>query len=474
MIGALATVATLAAWAGMPPNILWIVSDDHSWRHAAVYGDPNARTPNLDRLAGQGMRLNRAYVMSPQCLPSRASLMTGRGPVAIGMTRFTAALPAECVMFPEVLRQRGYFTALAGRPHHLQGWSYTTNIPPLYAKLGLLTVSNRFDFVRESNHGTAESRRDEFFQQLDEFFAAAPRGKPFFLQFGLLDPHRAFSDTNANPYGRQYDPARLTLAPDFPDTPAVRADLALYYGMVSRMDHDVGRVLKALDDRGMATNTMVVFVGDNGAALFRGKGTLYELGIRVPLIVRWPGVIQPGSVSEELISGEDFAPTMLEAAGQRPLPEMTGRSFLRLLRGESVPGREMVFAERGAHGDPLPSHAACLDFSRVVITRSHKLIYNATWQLPYWPVDFFNQPFWLELAKQNEAGTLDPKWRSFYFAPQRPMFELYDLANDPHELHNLAGKPEAAREEFRLRMALTEWMLTERDYLPLPAPDAPK
>ena len=95
-------------------------------------------------------------------------------------------------------------------------------------------------------------------------------------------------------------------------------------------------------------------------------------------------------------------------------------------------------------------------------------------RLPYWPVDFFNQPFWLELAKQNEAGTLDPKRRSFYFAPQRPVFELYDLANDPHELHNLAGKPDAVREEFRLKMALTEWMLTERDYLPLPAPDAPK
>ena len=473
-IVALATVAGVAVWAGLPPNILWIVSDDHSWLHAGVCGDPNVHTPSIDRLAGQGMRFNRAYVTSPQCLPSRASLMTGRGPVAIGMTRFTAALPAECMMFPEVLRQNGYHVGLAGRPHHLQGWSYTTNIPPLYAKLRMLTVSNRFDFVRESNHGTAESRREEFFQQLEEFFTSVPKGKPFFLQFGLLDPHRAFSDTNANPFARQYEPAKLTLPPDFPDTPAVRADLALYYGMVSRMDHDVGRVLKTLDARGLATNTIVVFVGDNGAALFRGKGTLYELGIRVPLIVRWPGVVKPGSVSEELISGEDFAPTMLEAAGQRPLREMTGRSFLKQLRGESFAGRELVFAERGAHGDPLPSHAACLDFSRCVVTPTHKLIYNATWQLPFWPVDFFNQPFWLELVKQNEAGTLDSKWRSLYFAPQRPMFELYDLVKDPHELNNLAGKPEAAKQEFQLKLALTEWMMTERDYLPLPAPDAPK
>ena len=155
--------------------------------------------------------------------------------------------------------------------------------------------------------------------------------------------------------GEAYDPAKLRLPPDFPDTPAVRDDLALYYGMVSRMDDDVGRVLRLLNDRGLATNTIVVFVGDNGAALFRGKGTLYELGIRVPLIVRWPGHVEAGAVSDALISGEDLAPTMLEAAGLKPASEMTGRSFLAALKGEPAAGREMVFAERGAHGDPLPS-----------------------------------------------------------------------------------------------------------------------
>ena len=457
------------------PNILWIVSDDHSAAHVAAYGlDPNVATPNLDRLAGQGMRFNRAYVTSPQCLPSRASLMTGRSPVAMGMTRFTTPLPRECTTFPEVLRTHGYFVGLAGRPHHLQGWSYTTNIPPLYAKLGLLTVSNRFDFVRESNFGTAESRREEFFAQLDEFFATAPTNRPFFLQFGLLDPHRAFSDTNANPFARQFDPAKLKLPPDFPDTPDVRADLALFYGMVSRLDHDVGRVLKLLDERGLATNTLVVFVGDNGAALFRGKGTLYEMGLRVPLIIRWPGVVKPGTASDDLISGEDLAPTMLEVVGLKPLPEMTGHSFVRLLRGEPFTRREYVFAERGAHGDPLPSNTAAFDLSRCVISGRHALIYNATWQLPYWPVDFFGQPFWLDLVQRHREGRLDPKWAALYFAPSRPMFELYDLANDPLELHNLAGKPEAAGVEFRLKLALTEWMLRERDYVPLPAPDAPK
>ena len=456
------------------PNILWIISDDHSAAHVGAYGNPDVLTPNLDRLAREGMRFTRAYVTSPQCLPSRASFMTGRGPVALGMTRFTTPLPREVVTFPEILRTNGWLVGLAGRPHHLDGWSYATNIPPLYAKHGLLTTKDRFDFVAESNHGSNESRRDDFFRQLDAFFAAAPTNQPFFLQFGLLDPHRAFSDAGKNPWVKRYDPAKLRLPPTFPDTSSVRNDLAHYYGAVSRLDEDVGRVLRLLNDRGLTTNTLVVFAGDNGAALFRGKGTLYELGLRVPLIMRWPGQVAAGVVSDTLISGEDLAPTMLEAAGLKPVSAMTGRSFLATLRGQPAAGREFVFAERGVHGDPLPSNTATLDFSRCIVGHRHKLIYNATWQLPYWPVDFFGQPFWLELVEQNRSGQLDAKWARLYFALQRPMFELYDLEKDPWELNNLAGRLESAGLEFRLRMALTEWMLLERDYLPLPAPDAPK
>jgi len=471
-LAALLALAATTLFAG--PNILWIVSDDHSAAHVGAYGNPDVLTPNMDHLAREGMRFTRAYVTSPQCLPSRASLMTGRGPVALGMTRFTTPLPREVITFPEILRTNGWFVGVAGRPHHLDGWSYTTNIPPLFVKHGLLTTKDRFDIVAESNYGSNESRRDDFFRQLDAFFAAAPTNRQFFLQFGLLDPHRAFSDAGKNPWVKRYDPAKLRLPPTFPDTPAVRNDLAHYYGAVSRLDEDLGRVLRLLNDRGLTANTLVVFVGDNGAALFRGKGTLYELGLRVPLIVRWPGHVKAGAISDALISGEDLAPTMLEAAGLKPTSAMTGRSFLPVLNGRPFTGREFVFAERGVHGDPLPSNTATLDFSRCVVSQRHKLIYNATWQLPFWPVDFFSQPFWLELVDQNRSGRLDGKWARLYFAPHRPMFELYDLENDPWELNNLAGQPESAELEFRLRMALTEWMLLERDYLPLPAPDAPK
>jgi arylsulfatase A-like enzyme len=194
------------------------------------------------------------------------------------------------------------------------------------------------------------------------------------------------------------------------------------------------------------------------------------LGLHVPLIARWPGRVKPGTSSAELISGEDLAPTFLESA-RVPVPkELTGRSFLKLLRGEPYTGRKYVFAERGAHGSGLPTNSAAFDLGRCVITPTHKLIYNALWQLPYWPVDFAGDPMWKDLQKRHEAGTLDAKLDRLYFSPTRPMFELYDLKNDPSEFNNLAGKPEAAAVERELKARLQEWMLLERDYLPLPVP----
>src|SRR5262249_33439671 len=151
-----------------------------------------------------------------------------------------------------------------------------------------------------------------------------------------------------------HDPARLKLPVHYPDTQLVREDFARYYDEIARFDSDFGQVLGELQKRGLADTTIVLFMGDNGASQFRGKGALYEYGVHVPLLVRWPGVVKPASATGELISGEDLAPTFLEAAGVAVPKAMTGRSFLKLLRGESFAGRQYVFAERGAHGSGLP------------------------------------------------------------------------------------------------------------------------
>ena len=215
-------------------------------------------------------------------------------------------------------------------------------------------------------------------------------------------------------------------------------------------------------------------MGDNGSALFRGKGTLYETGLNIPLLVRFPGKVGAGSVYRELVSGEDIAPTLLDFAGLNPLPEMTGISFKTLLEGSPYEGHRYVFAERGPHGSGLPTSTGAFDLGRCIIGPRYKLIYRALWQLPYHPVDFAGLPMWKELQQMALDGDLDEPWRTLYFAPQRSMFALYDLENDPHELYNLAGNEEHAEVEMQLKEVLQEWMILNQDYLPLPVPPPPR
>ncbi len=461
LLAAAAGLASPAAAAEGPPNVLLVLSDDHSAAHVGCYGNKDVKTPNLDRFAAQGVRFERAHVACPQCVPSRAAIMSGRSPVAIQMTRFSAPLPAEVKVFPELLRARGYFAGVAGRTYHLDGSRLPPETQKVFDEHGLRTFAKRLDYARTSG------RRDEMLSQYREFLDAVPKGKPFVLQLCFSDPHRPL-DRNAIP--EPHDPKKLTLPAHYPDTQLVREDFARYYDEISRFDGDFGAVLGELEKRGLAENTLVAVMGDNGSSQLRGKGTLYDFGVRVPLIVRWPGKARAGTVSGELISGEDLAPTFLEAAGVEVPKEMTGRSFLKPLRGEPFDGRKYVFSERGAHGSGLPANSAAFDLGRCVVTKTRKLIYNALWQVPYTPVDFAGDPFWKELQQLNKDGKLAPEFSRLYFSPTRPMFELYDLSADPAEMKNLAGKAEAAAVEKELKAALQEWMILQRDFLPLPVP----
>jgi N-sulfoglucosamine sulfohydrolase len=458
---ALCCLAALAfAQAPERPNVLFVMSDDHSAAHVGAYGNADVKTPNLDAFAKEGTLFKRAYVAAPQCVPSRATLMTGRSPVAIQMTRFSAPLAEEYKTWLELLRVQGYFTGVAGRSFHLDG---SGNQPPetsaVFEANNLRTFQRRLNYARQGNP----------LVQYREFLELA-KGRPFALQLCFSDPHRVY-DKNAIPV--PHDPAKLKLPPHYPDTPGVRADFANYYDEIARFDGMFAEVLAELKNRGLAENTLVVFQGDNGAAQFRGKGTLYEYGVNVPLIVRWPGQVKAGATSGELISGEDLAPTLLEACGLKPLKEMTGRSYLKLLRGDvTYQARQYVFSERGAHGSGLPTGTSPFDLGRVIVGKRYKLIYNALWQLPYQPVDFAGQPFWKELEQMNKDGKLSPLHARLLFSPTRPMFELFDLEADPNEFANLSGKPEHAAIEKELKAKLQEWMILERDYLPLPIPPA--
>jgi N-sulfoglucosamine sulfohydrolase len=448
---------------GVQPNILFILSDDHSAQFLGIYGNPDLKTPNIDKLGKDGIIFTKAFTTAPQCVPSRAALMTGRSQVEIGMTRFSAPLPADIKAYPEYLRKAGYYTGLCGRTFHLDGTKNTPESDSVFDRYKLETFKDRVDYLRKSdNLGDIHAQYAEFLNQV-------PKNKPFFLQLCFSDPHRIFDAKTFEP-----DPKKIKVPAAFPDTKLLREDLAGYYGEIQRLDASIGKVLEELEKRGLNKNTLVVFMGDNGGALIRGKGTLHTLGIHVPLIARYPGTIHAGQTSNALISGIDLAPTFLSIAGLPIPPEITGKSFLPALQGKAFQGHEYVFAARSAHGSGLPTTTDLFDLGRTVFNSKYKLIYNALWQLPYTPVDFKQLPFWIDLQQLHKDGRLEPKWSKLLFAEQRPLFELYDLEKDIEEFDNLSERPEYAVIENNLKAQLQEWMILNKDYLPLPVSVIPK
>jgi len=295
-----------------------------------------------------------------------------------------------------------------------------------------------------------------------------PPGKPFFLYFGFNQPHRGFPPPPPE-HADMFVPEKLKLPPDFPDLPELRADYARYLYKLYRLDRGFAGIMDVLERRGLASNTLVVFMGDNGESLLRGKGTLYQRGTNVPLMIRWPGVVAPGSRSDILVSGEDLAPTLLAAAGLTVPASMTGVSFLPALKGEAFGGREYVYTERGWHWGPI-TRTDGLDLSRAIISKRYKLIFNALPDRAYHPVDMGRDEVWRELVTANEAKQLSPLHQRLIFPqPRRPIFELFDLEADPYEMENLAGRKETAELEMKLRIALARWMVREGDYLPMPS-----
>ena len=443
------------------PNVLFILSDDHSVPYLGCYGNPDLKTPNIDKLAHEGIMFNKAYVTAPQSVPSRASLMTGRSVVDVNMLRFTAPLDKEVVTYPELLRAAGFYTGICGRYYHLDGSGPKPNdYSEFLVKNKMITFPNRFDYVKIGND-------DQTITQFEEFLNQVPGNKPFYMWAGFHDPHRDF-----NAYDFEPNPDRLIIPADMPDTKLLRNDLAGHYGEIQRLDYHVGKLVDVLKKRGLLENTIIIFMGDNGAALLRGKGTLYECGIHVPLIVWYPPMIKAGSTTDILISGEDIAPTVLDIMKVSPVAKMTGKSFLNVLKGSKKEIREYAFAVRGTHGNMEPGSSAAFDLSRCIFNKRYKLIYNPMFNLPYCPVDFEKENFWKELVNLKKAGNLPTKFNQMYlFTAVRPLYELYDLQNDPYENTNLAGKPEYADQEKTLKIELMKWMTLNRDIVPLPVRD---
>ncbi|MEE2777370.1 MAG: sulfatase [Acidobacteriota bacterium] len=426
---ALLMVASSSAGGGAPPSFIVFVADDMAWNDAGAYGHPHIRTPNIDRLARDGMRFDRAFLTTSSCSPSRSSILTGRYPHSTGAAELHLPLPASQVIVTEPLRDLGYYTAAAGKWH-----------------LGDATRP-KFDLVVGGGAGGSE----EWSRVLRE----RPRDQPFFFWFAANDPHRDYEEgIIAVPHGDD----DVVVPPFLPDNAATRADLRLYYDEIARLDGAVGHVLAELEQQGAAENTFVLFLSDNGRPFPRSKTTLYDSGIRTPFIVRLPGVAEAGSTTASLISAVDIAPTILDLAGLDPLDSHQGRSFAGILESPRREHREHVFAERNWH-----DYAAR---ARSVRTKRHLYVRNEYNDLSCNPPrDAVRSITYRAMVHLHRSGQLPPEQSTTFLSP-RPEEELYDLEFDAFSLHNLASLPVHAATLAELRAVLGEWQKDTDDVAP--------
>jgi arylsulfatase A-like enzyme len=457
----LLSAAVLAA--ADKPNVLFILSDDHSYPYLSCYGDTNVRTPVIDKLAAEGIKFRKFFTSAPQCVPSRAAYLSGRSPVAARITRFSSPLPRDVITFPEVLKKEaGYYVGVVGRSYHLDGSAKADDeLSKFLAESGYKTFKERFDVVETGSDSLAV-------EQATAFLEGRPKDKPFCLWVNFSDPHHPWTA----PSSYRPDPATIKLPAHVPDLAGVREQYADYCAEVNRVDETTGKVLALLDKLGLTKDTLVVFGGDNGQALPHGKGSLYDPGCNVPFVVRWPGVVVPGGDSSALLSGEDVGPTVLDACGLKSAKGMTGVSFLPILKGTAPKTRDYVFTERGPHGSApvqVGMSSGGYDLSRAVRSARYKSIYNCTPWIPYQPVDSAGGSAWKAMQSLNAEGAMAPGMSTTYFSAPRPVYEFYDLEKDPAELNNLSGKPEVAEVERTLRLEMAKKMIIDFDYLPLPA-----
>ncbi len=420
------------------PNILFCLADDWGYPHAGVYGDPVVRTPTFDRVAHEGVLFTRAFSAAPSCTPSRAAILTGQAPHRLAEGgNLHGFLPARYEVYPDLLESSGYFVGFTRK-----GWG-----------------PGRFEAG-----GRARNPAGTEFRDFADFLKKLPRGRPFCFWFGSHDPHRPYDKGSGE--GADLRPELVRVPPYLPDVSAVRSDILDYYFEVQRFDSEVGELLRQLEKNGRLDNTIVVMTGDNGWPFPRSKANLYDSGTQQPLAVRWPAAVRSGRVLDDLVTLSDLAPTFLEAAGLKPLPEMTGRSLLGLIAGSEQPGKRTVaFVERERHANVRRGD---LGYPARAI-RTADFLYIRNFRPDRWPAGdpelyFSVGPFgdcdgsptkdWI-LSHRSAAEIA----RVFHIAfEKRPAEELYDLKKDPYQMNNVAGQPEYSEARKRLREKLERWM----------------
>jgi arylsulfatase A-like enzyme len=396
------------------PNILFIITHD-TGRHLGCYGR-GAPSPNLDKLAEEGVKFTQAFCTAPQCSPSRASVLTGSMPHRhglIGLAHRGFRLRNDILLLPNLLSQAGYSTHLFGVQHET-AWDRVGELGYQYVHrpdgLSCLKVT----------------------PLLLDFLSKEPP-QPFFASVGFTETHRPFPKL-------EQTPPQVKVPPFLPDEPDVRHDVAELNEAVRRVDESVGQIVEALKKHRLWDNTLLIFTTDHGIAFPGAKATLFDPGIEIALIMHSPDEFSGGKVIDAMVSNADLMPTLCEVAGVEPPTDIDGKSLLPLVRGEVAKLHERIFVE-------LTYHAA-YDPMRGVRTARFKYIRS-----------FADRPFWLP---PNVDNGLTKDWykrnRPEVFKTPRPKEMLFDLQSDPLERNNLVGKPEFEPVLNELRATLDRWM----------------
>jgi arylsulfatase A-like enzyme len=414
------------------PNILWILMEDVG-PEMACYGEPLVSTPNIDRLAREGVRFTNAHTTSPVCSPSRSALITGMYQTTIGAHQHRTferqPLPPGVNVVTNYLRKAGYFTVISGAG-------------PGKKSAGA-TGSGKTDF---------NFLIDKPFDGYD--WNQRQPGQPFFAQLSLSESHRGPGWPLARKTLKNLiDPNKVKLPPTWPDHPVARDDYANYLDAIQLCDLYVGEIFERLENEKLLDNTIIFLMGDNGQCSHRGKQFLYDQGTHVPLIVRFPNKKDAGTVREDLVIHLDMTAATLKLAGA-PIPSnMQGKDFF-------APDfkREMIFTAR----DRMDMST---DRMRAVRTKQYKYIRNFYPMIPYMQFNQYKErqyPVWNLIKELKAAGKLRQELMLFA-GDTKPIEELYDLSKDPWEVNNLAALPEHQETLLKLRAEVDKWMKETND-----------
>ncbi len=417
------------------PNLLFIIADDCTFRDIGCYGG-QARTPNIDGLAKEGMRFTRCFQAAPMCSPTRHNLYTGLYPVKSGAYTNHTFANDDVKSIVHYLKPLGYRVALTGKTH----------------------VDPKSVFPFEYSAGKKGESAFDMAAVNDMMKDSKKNGRPFALFACSTEPHAPWN--KGKEYAPHYDPDSLKLPPYMVDTPETRSSYRDYLCEITYFDNEVGLLLKTLEKHGLADNTLVMVVSEQGNNFPFAKWTCYDSGLQSIMVVRWPGngKVKPGSETDAMVEYVDVCPTFVEAAGGTPAPVLDGKSLLPVLFGQTNKHKQQVFGiqtSRGIYGGPH-------DYPiRSVRNEKYKLILNLDAD-----AKFFNSinrqkwfKTWKEMAEAGDAHAKAMVERYYH----RPAVELYDVTKDPYEMQNLAANPEYAEVIKDMRATLEGWMQSQGD-----------